>query len=353
MKSLKLIFIIVAALILLRLALPMIALRVINAHLANKLGTYEGHIEDFDLALYRGACELQGLIIQKKGSSDEPLLKVDQIDLSLAWRALFHRRISADVTLTKPALHLADSGKKENRQLGTEEPVENWRAVFHVLIPTTIESLAITDGQVDFVNRDMKTPLPVKIDQIWLETKDLRLQKTEETNPLKLTARLQEKAKIEITGKIALLGQERTLDLDFSILQFHMNSTNQVLRIYIPLDITKGTLSVYGEIAANKKEAIGYAKVFFKDGDIIAYKQNYLNVKHLAFEMIGAFANWFLQNQKNKSVEALVPFHYENKKWDVDASKAFWSSIKASKEGLKPAIDHRISLKSLKSEIQK
>lgn len=347
MKKFKWPLIVIISLLVLRALLPMICLKVINAELGKRLGTYEGHITDFDLTLYRGAYQIQGLVIQKKGSADEPILKIAEIDLSLAWRALLQKRIAADVTLKKPQVHLVDSQQKQNRQLATEEPKKNWRSALKVLIPMTIESLKVSDGQVAFVNRDLRVPLPVMLDQIELQARDLRLQKTEEKSPLRFSARLQRKAKILVTGRVALLAEKRLMDIDFELLQFPMNSINQVLRAYIPLDITQGILSIYGEAVSDQKEMVGYAKVFFKNGDIIAPKQKYFNFRHFAFEMISAFGNWLLQNQKDKSVETVIPFHYKNGKWDINASQTFWSTVKNSKTGLKPGIDHRLSLQSL------
>lgn len=330
-----------------RVALPSICLRLINHNLKNNLGVYTGKITDFDLALYRGTYLLQGLEIKKKVAPDPALLRIAQIDLSLAWRALWQRRISADIALTHPHVFLVDSEKKQARQLGTEESKEGWLAALDTVIPMKIESLAVRDGIIEFTNRDFKQSIPIRIDQLVLETKNLRLAEPEEPSPLKFTARLQKHAQIEAHGSATLLKTLPNIDIDFKLLGFKPETINQTLRIYIPLDITKGLMNFYGEVATAQKQAVGYSKVFFKDGDIIAQKQRFIGFKHFIFEILGAFGHWILQNNKTKSVAAVVPFSFKNGKFDIDSSKAFWSAIKNMSTSFKPTIDHKVSQKNL------
>ena len=64
---------------LLRAIIPLVGKWAINQELEGKLGIYTGHIEDFDLSLYRGAYQLQGVTIKKRVSDLMPLLTVKNI----------------------------------------------------------------------------------------------------------------------------------------------------------------------------------------------------------------------------------------------------------------------------------
>ncbi|MDZ4663167.1 MAG: DUF748 domain-containing protein [Pseudomonadota bacterium] len=349
MKKIKWLAFVVLLLIILRLALPAIGLRVVNSQLEKKLGSYVGSISDFDLSLFRGAYQLQGLQIKKKNSRQKPLLLIDEIELSIAWRALLHKRVSADVKLHHPRLNLIDSQKDNVAQLGRDEPTKNWRDILDILVPTRFESLAIKNGEVEFTNHDFKAPIPIRLDRIELKTQNLRLQMRNVVNPLKFHARLQNHAQVEILGRASILEAHPTLDIDFKLENFQLASINRTLRAYLPLDITSGELNLYGELAGTKGKSVGYGKIFFKNGDIVAKKQKFINLKHFALEITAAASNWILQNNKNKSVAAVVPFRYENEKLDINSTAAFWSSVKNASGRIRPGIDGRISLDSIAS----
>src|SRR5687768_14192970 len=73
-----------------RAVLPSACLYYVNHALDTKLENYIGHLDDFDLNIYRGAYQLQGLEIRKRNSELPPMIKVEEIDIALAWRALIN-----------------------------------------------------------------------------------------------------------------------------------------------------------------------------------------------------------------------------------------------------------------------
>ncbi|AGH95643.1 DUF748 domain-containing protein [Pseudobdellovibrio exovorus] len=338
------ILITLVVLFVIRMILPSICLFFINYTLENKLGTYKGHLDDFDLSLYRGAYQLQGLTIEKRESAVEPLLKVKEVDLSLAWRALLKKNISADVTIDGLVLRLADSSDEKAKQTGADEPKKNWEEVGGVLVPVAIETLKIHDSAIYFTNRDLKAPLPVSLEKIEIEAKDLRSRSEGKMSPLKASAILQKHADLKISGSLDLLANPLRFDLDGQIEKFKPNTVNSLLRLYIPVDVTEGELSAYSEVAAKDGVVWGYAKLIFNDGDIISLGQNYIGVKHFFVEIGTAFANWFLQNNDNKNMATIIPFVYENGNFNVDTSEILNSALRNRNEKIKPRIDDIISL---------
>lgn len=343
-KIRKTLIIVLGVLVAIRIFLPAIILSQLNRVLESKMGSYEGHIGDFDLNLYRGSYQIQNLEIKKRNSQEAPLFFVEEIDLSMAWRALLQKNITLDVTFTSPQINLADSKETEKKQYGTEESKEVWSDVFNVIVPISIETLKIHNGAIAFSNLDIKGNLKVEMTKIELEAKNLRSRARGELSPVRFSADLQKHAPINANGEIDILSVPIQADLDFEIEKFEMSSVNKTLRYYIPLDITKGKLSAYGEAAMSKAKAIGYAKVFFSDGDIIAKNQHYLGLKHFFIEIAAAFGNWFLKNNESKKVAFKVPFSYDGKEFDISASTAFWSAVKNGNAQLKPGIEKTISL---------
>ncbi len=89
---------------------------------------------------------------KKKKGNAQPLLKIADTDLSIAWRSLLHREFLVDVTLENATVRLIDSLDREKRQLGTEESAKDLRSVFDVIITVSVESLKVKNSSVYFIN---------------------------------------------------------------------------------------------------------------------------------------------------------------------------------------------------------
>ena len=79
-----------------RVALPYFAKDEVNRRLM-ALESYDGHVEDVDLALWRGAYRLDGIRIVKTGSKQpEPFFDGERIDFSVEWRSILRGRLVAE-----------------------------------------------------------------------------------------------------------------------------------------------------------------------------------------------------------------------------------------------------------------
>ncbi|MCC2678583.1 MAG: hypothetical protein K0R29_1159 [Pseudobdellovibrio sp.] len=344
----KWLIIVVLILIVVRAALPSIALNQLNSFLGKKMENYEGHIDDLDLSLYRGAYQLQGFVIKKRNSKEEPLLSIKELDLSLAWRSLTHKHLTMDVVITEGKVRLIDSDDEKKKQFGNDESKQNWYDVFKKIIPIKIESLKMHNSEIEFNNFDLKAKVPVTLSKMELEAKDLRSRKSEELSPFHFTATLQKHAPIKASGNLDILKPFPEGDVDFEMEKFDIASINSLLRAYVPVDITKGQVSVYSEIVSEKAAIKGYLKLFLKETDVIAPKQKYKGIKHFFIEVGAAIANFFLKNPKTKDVAMKMPFEYKNGDLNASFSEAFWSAVKNSEKGephLKHGIDKSLTFK--------
>lgn len=342
------VWIIFLVLIAIRAVLPVVGLKSINWALQNKLGAYHGHLNDFDLALYRGAYQLQGLIIEKKNSNLPPLIDIGEVDLSIAWRHLFTGEVHGDIEIDRAIVKLFDGSTAEKKQLGNDET--KWRDLLDVIAPITIESLEVHNSSIFFANSDITKGVPIEMGKIEFSVADLRSRAEQSLSPFNGSAILQGHAKVKVDGTLDALAKKPRFDVDVAIVDFRPKNVNPIMLHYVPLDLTKGLVSVYSEIAMSRGEMVGYAKVFLKDIDVVAPDQRLKNVKHTFVEIGGAFANWFLRNNDDDTVAALIPFNRKSGKFDIDTSEAFWSSIKNKRDELKREIDNSISLKNLENK---
>lgn len=355
----------IVVLVVIRLLMPPVGKWVINKQLAEKLGTYEGHIEDFDLSLYRGAYQLQGLVIRQKDADVPPMVQIDEFDISISWKSLLKKMITSDIKITNPVIQLVDSKDPKKKQFGVEgmgetpkkpdknqdkfgmEPIiEQWKGVSDVLMPIKIDSFEIQNGAIYFTNASFEKPLPVKLEKINFYIQDLRTQPSERMSPFALYALLQEHADINVEGDVDILTIPTKASVDFKLENLKVPTLNQILLAYVPIDVSHGSLSIYGE-TATAGDTAGYVKVFFKEGNVVIRKQDYHSVKHFFIEIIGGMGNWFLENNKTDTVAFEVPFSINNEKLDVNGTDAFWSAIKNKGDSLEPKIDNKISLNDI------
>lgn len=341
-----------------RVILPSICLWGINYALAHKMENYTGRLEDFDLTLYRGAYQLQGLTIKKKNSNHPPIIRAHEIDISIAWRALFRGEITADTTVRSVTLHLIDDEQGKNDQFGADEPAESRNSALNVIFPITLESLRIRNSEIIFYNSSLGAKIPVHLSKANLTALSLRTpnaNSNENSNqltasPFVFDAILQNHAPIKASGEMDILNCPSRLDVDLIVENFDVTTLNRVLRNYLPLDVTRGQFSLYLEAASHGPHMKGYAKAFLKDGDIIASEQTYDSANHYFSEIGIGFANWVLKNKETETMALRLPFEVSAQGFKADLSKTLWSAVENKEyEPLKPGIDGSIALSSLKN----
>jgi len=335
--------------VLLRALLPSAIRYGLNWYLGSHLESYQGHIADFDLTLYRGAYQIQGLRIWKKSADEKlPLIQARNIDLSLAWRALFQGRLLGDLAVSGLRLRFVDSESTKKKQFGTEE--KNWNKVFSSLIPIEIESLKISDGEVHFLNRDYRVPVDLSADRLEVEATNLR--NTEKKGVLLpshglLKGRLQKDAPFVVKGRFNLLETPVALSLDAEIKDFTLARLNDFFLVYGPFTFAKGSMSLFSEVATREGKIKGYIKPFFKDVKMVANKEHFISTKHELVEFLMGTSNVILRNS-NKDTAARIEFEGPLKAPKINTWDAFWSALKnAFGSPLKPTIENKIDIKSV------
>ena len=248
-------------LVAIRMILPFVLLWGVNWALANKGGVYNGHLDDLDLSLYRGAYQFQGLEIRKKGTKLPPLIYVKELDISLAWRGLLQGKFLLDAVVDGAAIRLIDGENKENQQYGLDEDKKVQKNFFDLLFPISIESMKVRHSAVYFNNNSFKKALPVSLEQISFDIEDLRTHTKNNLSPFRLEALLQKHASLFAQGRLDVMTQPFQADVDLELTKFKVSSMNDVMRIYVPIDLTNGTLDLYAEAAVASGEGKGLSLI--------------------------------------------------------------------------------------------
>ncbi|MBS1971739.1 MAG: DUF748 domain-containing protein [Bdellovibrionales bacterium] len=339
----------VILLVVLRICLPSIIKYSINYYLENKIESYQGQIEDFDLALWRGAYQIQGLRIWKRETDPSaPLLKIANIDLSLAWRALFHKEILGDLKIDGMELAFRDSESDKNKQLGTEE--NNWGAVAKKLVPINIESLVIHDSSVHFINKDTNLIVDIFIDQINGKANNLRNTNDSKEllpSPFHFEGRLLSATPVSVGGRVNILNPIPVFDIQADLKKFPIKKMNPLFMVYGPFNFERGDFSLYSEVAANDKKIKGYIKPFLEDAKLTSPNEKYASFKQGVNEFLLGMGNLIFRNRE-KTAATRIDFEGDMEDPGVYRWRALWISLKnAFVRPLKEAFDRSISIKDV------
>ena len=125
-----------AVLVALRVALPSVIEREVNARL-DRMGEYHGELAGIDLHLWRGAYTIEGLRIVRRNAKAPPLLDAPRLDLSVKWRALLEGGIVANATFHRPEINFVDGSLRDNGG-GVD-----WREQLESLMPFRLDEVRV------------------------------------------------------------------------------------------------------------------------------------------------------------------------------------------------------------------
>ncbi|MCW8193599.1 DUF748 domain-containing protein [Proteobacteria bacterium 005FR1] len=309
MKTRKNVAIVASLLLLLgglRLALPWILEDYINDHLANLEG-YDGQVGDIDVALWRGAYQIQAIQIHKEQQGSlEPFFTGELIDLSVDWRKLLDGSLVAELTLINPQLNLVEAEDERQSQTGADV---DWAERIDELFPFRFEQIVVRDGTIRF-----RTPA--------IETKDALVarQVNGKVQNLTNTAEIAEEAfasfefasrildaPIHLEGKVNPTAQDPTFDMNLRLEKVNLTDLNPWLREYLNADAQGGTFAVYTELAAADGRFEGYVKPFAENVDLYDLGEKTDGFLQSAWEAALNFAAEIFEYQPEQEAATRIP----------------------------------------------
>lgn len=340
------VWVIILILIVIRLCLPPAILYGMNWYLGGKLENYQGHAGDFDLSLWRGAYQIQDLRIWKRGhDKSSPLLKVGEIDLSLAWRALLHKEFLGDLIVRNMELTFRDSESDKNKQLGNDE--KNWQDVAKKLVPINIESLVIEDSSVHFINKDTRVVVDVYVDDIDAQARNLRNTDNSKEllpSPVAITGKVYSKTPFSFKGRVNLLKSPPVFDIQADLKKFPLKTMNPLFLVYGPFTFESGDFTFYSEVAANEKKIKGYFKPFLENVKMTSPGEKYVSFRQALNEFLLGGGNLIFKNSEDTAATR-IDFEGDMTQPGIHTWRAVWLSLKnAFGEPLRAALDRTISI---------
>ena len=317
---------IIAVLVGLRLMLPFAVIKYVNKTLNNIPG-YQGSIEDVDLNLYRGAYVIENVEIRKlEGSVPRPFVKIDSIDLSIEWEALFDGSVVGEVLLRKPELNFVAGPSDSTQQDGTEA---DWIQPLEDLMPLEINRFAITDGKVTYLDEYNSPKVDIFIDSLFLEALNLRNTKnTSDSLPSSLTVRGTSigDGHLSLDAKADLIRQLPDFDAELKFEGVDLTQLNDFANAYINVDFEQGVFNLYAEMVADSGYLQGYVKPIMENVkvlDLEEEKEDSFFKK--AWEGVVGFVTEIFENQKEDQFATQVPLQGDLNNVEAGVWPTIWN----------------------------
>jgi uncharacterized protein YhdP len=291
-----------------RIALPFLVEDFANRKLA-ALDSYDGHVGDIDIHLWRGAYSIDDIEIVKTGASRPvPFFRSDRLDLSVEWRSLFRGSIVSEASFLGPELNLVQGRSDADSQLGKEE---NWNARLEELFPFRFNTIQVTDGTIRFVAPGISTRDAITARRVNGSISNLTnvLDTGKETfADFRVTADVLDGAPAKVAGSANAFAAQPTFDVNLEVKKVQLPQVNPWLREYIKADAEAGKFELYMELAAAEGKFKGYAKPILQDVDLYRSGEEEQSALKRVWEGFLDFAANVLENQDADQVAARIPF---------------------------------------------
>ncbi|MBO0932179.1 DUF748 domain-containing protein [Fibrella aquatilis] len=309
-RTAKILIALVVLLVVARLLLPYFVLRYVNKTLAD-MGDYTGHVADIDIALLRGAYQINDLTIRKiNGKVKEPFVSIPRSDLSVEWRLLFKGRLVGEIECYEPRLNFSFTNNESTRQTGEGA---DWTQVVKELLPIQINRFAVINGRVDLISLFTQARADLSLQKMNGELRNIR-NVEEKSGSLP--------SPVWLTGDVPGYGGTMRFDANMYLLKdipdFNYNlkftdlqlvKLNPIAREYANVDFDKGSMSVFSEMAMNNGKLNGYLKPLTKDMTVFRLKEpgEHRTIGRFFTELLAQGATEVLENKKRDQVATRVP----------------------------------------------
>ena len=345
--------VIVGALIAARIALPSIVEDFANRKLA-ALDSYDGHVGDIDIHLWRGAYSIDGITIVKTGASRPvPFFKSRHIDLSVEWRSLFRGSIVSEASFDSPELNLVQGKSKADSQLGQEE---NWNARLEELFPFRFNTIEVHNGTVRFLAPGISTGDAITANKVNGRVSNLTnvIDSGKETfADFHLDAQVLDGAPAVVDGSVDAFAAKPTFDVNMEVKKVKLPEANPWLREYIKADAEAGKFELYMELAAADGKFTGYAKPILEDVDLYRAGEEEESAIKRVWEGFLDFAANVLENRAADQVAARIPFSGTIKDPDTNLFATIASVLRnAFVSAFARSLEGSITLRNVKQNLR-
>jgi hypothetical protein len=351
-KTLRVLLIVVVALVAIRLALPYVILHYANKRLATMDG-YRGHIKDIDLAIIRGAYQVDSVYLNKVDTAtkkETPFFAASLVDLSLEWKALFKGSIVGEIILKDPMLRFT---KDKVEPKTVKKDSSDLKGVVDDFMPLKVNRFEARNGRIQYIDENSKPRVDVQLTNANIVA--LNLRNSYDSSEL-LPASLKAQADVyggtlNFTCKLNPLAKDPTFDMNAEIKDTHLVKINDFFKAYANVDVNKGTFGLYTEMAAKNGQFDGYIKPLIKDLDVLGQEDRKDNALQKLWEGLAGSVGQVFKNQSKDRLATKIPLQGSTKQLDTNIWYAIGEVLQnAFVRALQPALDQEINIQTVGNE---
>lgn len=309
--------IIIFLLVVFRIALPYMILYPLNTFMGDFSKVFLIRADDLSLSFLRGAYRLEAIEAKIK-DPPQSFLKIEYMDVSLAWRDLLQGNLRTDIVVEGMKFdlnnQLMDAVKKN-----AEESAKDTQELGKKVLPIRISRVDIKNSEVAVADmKGLPEELKIKITQIDGRISNATATEKDPITLAKIKAVLQDSATMYAVGEVNQWKTPAEWLLSFEAKEFDITSLNPFLTHKLPLNFTGGKVDVYAEVKGENNGLQGYVKPFVKNMQAVGNKKDFQGVKHFGIEISGELANLIFSRKSDKTVATMVNFSYEKGTLNLD-----------------------------------
>lgn len=293
-----------------RVFLPVIVRDYVNRTLDRNV-LYEGRIGGVEIHLLRGAYSIRDIKISKRGGNvPVPFFSASNVDFSIQWKALLHRRVVAQVAMYAPQINFVDSPGGDESQTGSGGP---WLEMIRDLSPFTVNSAVVQDGSVHFRTYQSKKPVDIYLSHVNASIDDLSNVR-DETNPLitkvQASALAMGQARLDYKMTLDPFSYHPTFHLAVRLLGLDVTKLNDFALTYGKFDFKRGWFDLVVEADSKEGRLNGYVKPLFRNLKVFSLGQDIKEDSVLQFfwqALVGGTTTIF-KNFSRDQFGTLIPF---------------------------------------------
>jgi hypothetical protein len=300
----------VALLVAGRLALPYAVKHLVNTRL-ERIPGYTGGVDDIEIHLWRGAYSLREFrILKKEGRLKEPFFRAKQIDFSIAWRELWHRKIVSDISVEEGQLIFVQGPTTEESQTDLDR---RWQDVIQDIFPINITHLVVNHGLLSYRNTTRQPTVDVFVTDMHAIATGLQNRPRDahgDEFPAHITIEGESLGKGRLSLSLAAepLAQQPHFQLSLKLDDVNLTALNETLKAYANADVSAGTFRLVAEMAGREGGFQGYVKPFFEKLDFKSVEDKDKRVGARIWKRLVAAAAWIVKNKSRDQVATRIPF---------------------------------------------
>lgn len=255
-----------------RLAMPGLVKKHVNQKL-QELPGYGGSIGDVSIHLWRGAYAIHDVsVVKKTNNLPVPFVAAKRVDFSVEWKELWNRSIVGEIVVDQAQLNFAKGKAKEEDQTSIDK---SWTQVVEDLFPFKINKFELRDSEIWFHDFGTKPKVELFLTNCHIVCSNItnsRESTNELPTPFQLTGVTLGGGKVSLAGRANPFTETPRFDVDAKLENTDLTAFNDFFRAYANVDLKRGTLQFYTEMAAADGRFKGYVKPLLQDVDIVDLK---------------------------------------------------------------------------------